>query len=227
MKILLVASTTEEISNTLDYLEKNWEKKNFWEFTKEEHSITTLITGIGSVFASFAFSRMHNIDSFDYIVNPGITAAHSRIIDLNRVYLVKEEGFADIGLEEADGTFNNQHDLKWIDSNKYPFLKSKLKTKKLHNPTFLPTCSSITVNSIPGTYDNIEHFQKKYHVDMLSLDGGAIMYCCIMLDVELIQFCVATRYVEPWQKETGDVELALNQLNMRTIDLLNELIKKD
>ena len=223
MQILLVASTSEEIANTIDYLEQNWEKKSFWEFTKGEHSITTLITGIGSIYASFALSRMNNLDRFDYVINPGIAAANSRIIDLNRVYLVTEEAFGDIGLEEADGSFNDQHDLKWIDANKYPFLKNKLKLKKIFNPTYLPTCSSMTVNKIPGTYDNIEHFQKKYHVDMLSLDGAAIMYCCIMLDLELIQFCVATRYVEPWQKETGDVELALNQLNMRAIDIIKDL----
>ncbi len=223
MKILLVASTTEEIATTIDYLEQHWDKKNFWEFTKGEHSITTLITGIGSVYVSFALARMKEIDQYDFIVNPGIGVANSRIIDLNRVYLVTEEGFADIGLEEADGTFSNQHDLMWIDANKYPFLKSKLKPKKIHNPTYLPTCSSVTVNKVPGTYDNIEVFQKKHHVDMLSLDGAAVMYSCIMLDIELIQFMVSTRYVEPWQKETGEVELALNQLNMRAIDILKEL----
>jgi len=225
MKLLLISSTTEEIASTIEFLEAHWEKKSFWEYTYNGHSITTLITGIGSMFASFAMARFPNISEYDYIINPGISAAHSRIIDLGRVYLINEEGFADIGLEEADGSFSDMHDLQWIDANKSPFLKGKIKPKKIHNPTFLPTCSSMTVNKIPGMYDNIEHFQHKYHVDMLSLDGGAIMYTCIMLDLELIQFAVASRYVEPWQKETGDVEFALNQLNMRAIDIIKALVK--
>ncbi|MDA9774069.1 hypothetical protein N9B82_03850 [Saprospiraceae bacterium] len=226
MKILLLASTTEEISKTIDFLETNWEKKNFWEFTKGEHSITTLITGIGTPFVTFAMARMQNISEFDYIVNPGISVALSRVVDLGRVYLITEEGFADIGLEESDGSFSNMHDLEWMNPNKYPFLKSKLKMKSVHNPTYLPTCTSLTVNTIPGTYDNIENFEKKYHVDMLTVDGGAVMYTCKMLDLDLIQFCVASRHVEPWQKETGDFVFALDQLNMRTIDILKALVKE-
>ena len=221
MKILLLAAMTEEIAITLDYLESEWEKKSFFEYSKNNVEITPLITGVGSVNAAFGISRQPDIDKYDFIVNPGICAALSRTLDLERVYLIKEDSFGDLGIEETDGSFYDQHDLDWTDPNKFPYSKGKLKPKKLLNPTFLPSVTGITVNKLPGTNENIERFERKYHADILSLDSASILYACRILDLQSIQYRVTVRYVEPRQKAQNDLEKALAQLNMRTIDIIN------
>lgn len=224
MKILLCAAFTEEIMITLDYLEENWEKESFFEYSKDGVHIFTLITGAGSLNAGFALSRHNEIKEIKYLINPGIGAALSRTLDLSRVYIIESDGFGDIGLEESDGTFQDQHDLNWVKKDSFPYNKSRITPKKFINPTFLPKCTGLTLNKIPGTLHNIEYLERKYHYDMITLDAGAIMYACRMFDMESISYRVATRYVEPWQKETGDIEKALVQLNMRTIDLLKSFI---
>lgn len=227
MNILLAASFTEEIAETLEYLEKNWTKKTFFEYTKGDVSVITLSMGAGSTNAAFAIARQEAVGEFDYVVNPGVAIAISRTLDINRVYLLEQDCFGDIGLEEADGSFSDQHDLNWVDPNSFPYLKGFIKPKKLYNPTFLPRCSGITVNRVPGTLSNISAFEKKYHHDIMTLDGAGILYACRMLQLESIQYRVTTRFLEPWQKEMGDIEKALEQLNMRTIDILEKLVQEN
>lgn len=225
MNLILAASFTEEIAETIDYLNKNWEKESFFEYTKGNVKVIPLSMGAGSMNAAFALARQQNIGESNYVINPGVGIAVSRTLDLNRVYLLETDCFGDLGLEEADGSFSDQHDLGWVDPNTFPFLKGILHPKKLVNPTYLPKCSGITVNRVPGTLSNIDNFERKYHYDMMTLDGAGILYACRMLQLESIQYRVTTRFLEPWQKEPGDFEKALQQLNMRTIDILESFVK--
>lgn len=227
MRILLVASMTEEIGKTLDYLEENWERENFFTYVKGDHSVTHLITGIGSMHVAFAMAKQPDIGKFDMVVNPGVGAALSRTLDLNKVYLIQEDRLGDLGLERSDGSFQDMHDLQWVDPNQYPYFKSALKPKKMVNPTFLPTCSGVTVNKLPGYYLAIENFERKYHVDLVTMDNVAVLYACRMLQLQSIHYRVVTKYVESADRDHGDIELALNQLSMRTIDILEALIKPE
>lgn len=224
MKILLLASSAEEIAATISYLEKNWTKKSFWEYKKNDVSIFTLVSGLGGIFSVLALCRYPEINEIDYIINPGLGAALTRTLDLGKVYLIEEESFGDIGLEESDSTFNDLHDLGWFDKNTYPFLKGKLFPKTRINPTFLTTCTSITVNKIPGTIQSIEQFTRKYHKDMMTLDGAAILYAVRMLDAELIQYRVVSRNIEPWQIKPGHIDEYIETLNLETIKIINALV---
>lgn len=226
MKLLLLASTEEEIGPTLSYLEENWEKKSFFEYKYGSVSVYPLISGMGGIFSALSIARYPEISEIDYIINPGLGAGVSRTLDLGRVYLLEEERFGDIGLEETDGSFNDLHDLKWQDPNKYPFLKGKLYPKTLINPTFLPTSSGITVNKIPGTSNNIDAFTKKYHSDIITMDGAAIMYTCRMLDIEIISYRVISRYVEPWQINVQKLGDHIDQLHIRTKDILEHYVRE-
>lgn len=223
MNILLLASTQREIQETIDYLDATWEKKSFWEHSKEGVTVTNVVTGIGSILAAFKLARQANLGTFNYVINPGVGFALSRTLDLGKVYLIESEMMADVGLEELDGSFHNLHDLGWYDPNKFPFVKGKLYPKKRINPTYLPACNSITLNKIPGTSDAIEHLQRKYHVDLITQEGAAIMYACRMLDLELVQYRVTRRFIEPWQKQPIQAPNSIRLLNQATIEIIESL----
>lgn len=224
MNILLASSTAEEIQGTIDYLEKEWDKKSFWTYEKGEHTITTLVSGIGMMYTVYALCCQPEMNEIDLILNPGIGAALSRTIDLGRVYVVEHEGFGDIGLEESDGTFHDLHDLGWHKRSKRPFERGVIRPKKFLNPTYLPRATAITVNKIPGNFDAIEHFDRKFHADLVSLDGAGVFFVGSMFDKNVLSLKVATRYVEPWLKEVPHFEGSVAQLNMRTIDVIKNLI---
>lgn len=227
MNLLLLASTEEEIQGTLDYLDEEWEKKSFWEYEKDGSTITTLVSGIGPMYAMYALVGHPSIQEMDLILNPGIGAALSRTLDLGRVYSIEHEVFGDIGMEESDGTFHNMHDLGWHNRNQHPFERGMIKPKEFLNPTYLPRATGITVNKIPGTYDAIENFERKAHGDIVSLDGAAIFFAAKMLNINVLSLKVASRYVEPWLKQVPHFEGSVKQLNMRTIDVIKKLIKSD
>ena len=223
MKILLLAATEDEIADTLTYLERDWEKKSFWEYSKGDVSVTTVVSGIGMMYTMYALTCHPAIQDIDLIINPGIGAALSRTLDLGKVYIVEHEGFADIGLEESDGTFHDIHDLGWHNRSDHPFERGIIKPKKLINPTFLPRATALTVNKIPGTYEAIEFFEKKFHGDIVSLDGAGVFFVARMLNKDVISLRVASRYVEPWLKQIPHQDGSVKRLNMRTIDLLESL----
>ncbi len=227
MHILLLSATEEEIKDTLAYLDEEWEKKSFWEYQKGDLTITTLVSGIGPMYAMYSVTCHPSIKEIDFILNPGIGAALSRTLDLGVVYAIEQEGFGDVGLEESDGTFHNIHQLGWHDRNKHPFERGIIRPKKLTNPTYLPRASALTVNKIPGTYDAIEHFSKSAHADILSTDGAYIYFAAKMMNINVFSYKVTSRYVEPWLKQIPHHEGCVEQLNMRTIDILKELLKTD
>jgi len=226
MNILLIAATEDEISDTLDYLEKNWEKKSFWEYEKGDFKVTTVVSGIGMMYTMYALSCHPSIQDIDLIINPGIGAALSRTLDLGRVYVIEQDGFGDIGLEESDGTFHDIHDLGWHNRGDHPFERGIIRPKKFMNPTFLPRATALTVNKIPGTFESIEFFDKKFHADVLSLDGAGVFFLAKMLDKNVISLRVASRYVEPWLKQIPHTEGSVKRLNMRTIDVLESMTQE-
>ena len=227
MNILLLASTEEEIQGTLDYLESEWDKKSFWEYEKDSTTITTVVSGLGPMYAMYALTCHPSIKETDLILNPGIGAALSRTIDLGRVYAIEQEAFGDIGMEDSDGNFHSMHDLGWHNRNQHPFERGIIKPKNFHNPTYLPRATGMTVNKLPGTYEALENFERKAHADIISLDGATIYFVAKMLNINVLSIKVASRYVEPWLKVVPHFEGSVDQLNMRTIDVLKELIKTD
>ena len=132
--------------------------------------------------AAFAVARQQDVEEYDMVVNPGVAAALSRTMDLNRVYLIEKDRIGDLGLERSNGDFQDLHDLRWVDPNQYPYFKSALVPKKLHNPTFLPTSSAITVNKLPGHYLSIENFERKvpcrYSIDEMLAQFYTRRECC-------------------------------------------------
>jgi hypothetical protein len=223
MKILLVSSTTETIQETLDKLDKSWEKISFSEYGKENARVFPLVSGYGPTFLTYALSRFKGIENIDYVIYAGIAAATTRILELGQTVNVGRDIFADMGIEESDGTFNDMFDLKFHPLIKYPFFKGEIFNEDIINPTKLRVVKSISVNKIPGTYEGIEELEKKYHADIISTNGAAFAYACRMLDVKYFQIRSVYRYLEPTTIRDREKEYALKNLNSQIWKLIDHL----
>jgi futalosine hydrolase len=142
-------------------------------------------------------------------------------LDLGQIVNVHTELFGDFGKEESDGTLTDIHDLKLIDPNLHPFRKGKLINDKIINPLKYKVVNGMSMNKLLGATDSIEKMNYKYHADVESFEGIAYAYSCIMQQVSFMQIRVVSQFVEPMAGDSGDLELAIDNLNEALIRLVN------
>lgn len=221
MKILIVAATVFEIAPLLEYLETNCKKTSFIEYQNDHHSIFTLVTGVGSVYTALALSRYSGIKEIDVAINVGVAGSFDTKIELGSVIEVIEDRFGDLGVEEADGSFTDIHQLDLIGKDYFPFDNGSIKNERLKIEFNLPKKSSITVNKVHGSKSSIDAIKDKYHPDVESMEGAAFMMTCKTMDVKFHQIRAISNYVEPRNKDNWKLNLAIDNLNATLIKALN------
>lgn len=220
MKLLIVSATEFEILPLLEYLNKNYKNKDNRRFFSNKIDIYTLITGVGTVHTTFSLATFLAQKQFDLAVNVGIAGAFNRNLNIGDVLQVINDRFADTGVEEADGTFTDTFEMQLTDWNEAPYVNGKLYSPILDNH-FLPQVSSITVNKVAGTAENISKINQKYPADLESMEGAAFFYCCLLHQIDCMQIRSVSNYVEPRNKDNWNIPLAIDNLN----DVLIEMIK--
>ena len=104
MQILLIAATTPEIE----------------PFTAAHPGIDVLITGVGVPSVLYHLQkRMQQID-YDFIIQAGIAGAFSHDMQLGQTVLVKQDCFADLGIEEKEN-YTPIFETGFADKNESPF----------------------------------------------------------------------------------------------------------
>lgn len=160
--------------------------------------------------------------SFDLAINAGIAGAFNRALNLGDVMNVTAERFADLGVEESDGTFTDVHELDLIAANEPPFQDGWLL-----NPSvdfgFLESCKGLTVNKVHGFQPNIEAVCGKYEADVESMEGAAFFLACLLADQPFLEIRSISNYVEPRNRAGWDLPLAIENLNKVLVELLESL----
>lgn len=223
MKILLVASSIEDIQPTLDYIDKNWEKVSFSEYAKKDTRIFPMITGYASIFMPYALSKFSKIEEIDYVILAGLAASTTRIVEIGQTVNVGRDIFGDVGIEEADGKFSDMFDLKLHDRTRFPFFKGEIFNEEIINPLKHHVVKSISVNRIPGSFAQIEELNKKYHAEIVTTNGAAFAYTCRMLDVDYLQMRTIFRYLEPSTIRDREKDFAVEKLNIELLKLIDHL----
>jgi futalosine hydrolase len=221
MKILLVAATVFEIAPLLEHLEKNCKKISFIEYQNDNHSIFTLVTGVGSVYTALSLSRYAGIREIDVAINVGIAGSFDTKLDLGSVVEIVEDRFGDLGVEEADGSFTDIHQLDLIGKDYFPFDNGSIKNDAMKIDFGLPKKSAVTVNKVHGTKASIDAVVNKYHPDVETMEGAAFMMTCKTMDVKFHQVRAISNYVEPRNKDNWKLNLAIDNLNAILIKALS------
>lgn len=223
MRILLVASSTENIAPTLDHLEKSWERLSFSEYKKGSITIFPLVVGYAAIFMPYALAKFSDIETIDYVVYAGLAAGTTRIVEIGQTVNVGRDILGDVGIEESDKVFKDIFDLKIHDRTRFPFFKGEIFNEDIINPLKQRVVKNISVNTIPGTFESIEALNKKYHAEIVTTNGAAFAYSCKMLDVKYLQIRTIYRYLEPTTIRNREREFAVRNLNLETLSLIEEL----
>ena len=222
MQILLVAATQAEIAPTLAFLEKH---------PKKEQVIIS-ITGIGGMCTAYHLAHaLHpEYSKIDIAINAGIAGSYHTDWALGKVVQVISERVADLGIEEADGTFKTLEDIGLVSSNTFPYTEEILCMPAEHIGNFLPTAQGLSVNRVHGSAKSIAIIRQKFpQADIETMEGAAFFYAALHYaqkhkNFRFLALRAISNHVEPRDKSKWQIPLAIHNLNDILISMLEALL---
>lgn len=207
MKILLVAATNAEISLLTEHFRLSGEA-----FIKTE-KFDVLITGVGMTATAFALGK-HLSNRYNLVINLGIAGSFDRNIPLGTVLNVVADEFSELGAEDH-GQFLPIETLGFGKSSYHAY-------NNLLHPSLstLKKVKGITVNTVHGSEDSIEAVKNRLHPITESMEGAAVLYSCEEAGIPCLQIRSISNYVEPRNRESWEIGLAIKNLNEWTIGFL-------
>lgn len=223
MRVLLVAATSFEVAPTFEWLQLQCQQIGSDHYKKDFLEVQVLLTGVGMPLTAYALTKhLHIAKAYDLVINAGIAGALNKTLQIGQVLQVASERFADLGVEEADGSFSSMHALDLLPADQYPFTKGQLLNPHAE-AAFLPLAHAISVNKVHGYPPHIETLKSTYTADIESMEGAAVFYICLMEQVRFLQIRSISNYVEARNRENWDIPLAIQNLNEVMIEMLKTL----
>ncbi|GJM31973.1 MAG: futalosine hydrolase [Saprospiraceae bacterium] len=213
MKLLIVSATSFELDPLQRFLEEQYLQVGNYRYRKGKLEIHLLITGVGQALTAFSMGKVLAQTPYDLCINMGIAGAFNRKLEIGQVVQVSSERFADLGVEEADGSFTDIHSMNLIPPNQAPFQDSQLLNNEIQGSGFLPLAKGISVNKVHGYPASIDKVVEKFNPDIESMEGAAFFYACLVENVPFMEIRSISNYVEARNRDNWNIPLAIDQLN--------------
>lgn len=222
MEILLTAATPFEIAPTLNFLEKNFEQPQLEIFRRGDLTVRPLVAGVGMVSTAFVLGKFFSDWSPDLAIQAGIAGSFDLSeIGLGEVVSVVSERFADLGIEERDGSFSDLFDLGLLEKNSPPFVAGVLENPSAGEFSFLKKAAGATVNRVSGTAASIQKLREKYPTAQVeTMEGAAFFFACLSAGVPFLEIRSISNLVEPRNRSAWDLPTAIRNLNLVLIEIL-------
>ena len=224
MNILLVAATESELIPFVRRISNaNEIAIPVHSLNYQSHELNFLITGVGGIATAVLLSA-HLVDhKYDLIINAGIAGSFKNNYKIGDTVFVSEEIFADLGVEEADGTFLDLFEIGLADRNGRPFNDGKILASGHLNLTHLPRVKAISVNKVHGMEKSITDIVNKYDPDIETMEGAAFLLVCHHHHQASLQLRTISNFVEPRDREKWNIPLAIENL-ARSLDYVLEVL---
>lgn len=207
MKILLVAATNAEISILTEHFGLSG-----GALMKTE-KFDLLVTGVGMTATAFALGK-HLSNRYNLVLNLGIAGSFDTSIALGTVLNVVADDFSELGAEDQE-QFLPIDDLGFGKSSYHAY-------NNLLHPSLstLKKVKGITVNTVHGNAESIEAIKNRLHPVTESMEGAAVLYSCEEAGIPCLQIRSISNYVEPRNRESWKIGLAIKNLNDWAIGFL-------
>ncbi len=207
MQILLIVATEQEIQ----------------PFIATNPGIDMLVTGAGVPSTIYHLQkRVHQID-YDLIIQAGIAGTYNGNIKPGQTVLVKQDSFADLGMEEKEN-FTPLFESGLADKNEFPFTNGWLvNPHEIFKRSSLPAVYAITVNKVSDSELQKNQFVKQFNADIESMEGAALHFVCLQENVAFIQVRSISNYVGERDKTKWMMKEAIDSLNTELSKLINQL----
>ncbi|MEO6833451.1 MAG: futalosine hydrolase [Chitinophagaceae bacterium] len=214
MKVLLVAATRAEIEPTILWLEKAQANSRF--------EVEVLITGVGMTATCFSLCKKLLKNKYDFVLGAGIGGAFSENIALGECVIVAQEAFGDLGAEDHE-RFIDVQEMGFQSADEFPFEDGWLRNDFKQNPfdiNGLKKVFAISVNTVSGCANTIQNRIEKYVPDIESMEGAALHFVCLQLDIPFLQVRAISNYVTPRNRDAWEIGKAVKALNVLLIKWL-------
>ncbi len=218
MKLLIIAATKFEIAPLLECVEACVENDNKIVCTYKHHSIDVVLTGVGMVATSYHTAKALN-KKYDLALNAGICGSFNKNLSLGDVVNIYEDCFSELGAQDGEH-FLSLKDLSLPGVQTINNIPNSIRTKTID---LLPKVTGITVNTTHGNEVDIESVYNRFHPFVESMEGAAFMFVCEQEMVPNLQIRAVSNYVEKRNKENWNIPLAIEQLNKKIQEILDEL----
>lgn len=223
MRILIVSATSFEIQPLLGFLEQEYIRTSQIAFQKGNIEVYTLITGVGQANTVYGLTRALARQSFNLVLHAGIAGARDLAsYPMGTVVQVVADLFADLGVEEINGTFIPVSALGLSDDNQFPYTKGWLVAAEDSYLPSLPKVKGQTVNSVPGNWERIQQFEALFNADIETMESAATFLVCLSESVPFLQIRSISNKIEPRNRESWNIPLAIERLNEVLVDFIRQ-----
>ena len=181
--------------------------------------LSFLLTGVGSPETIFHLTRLLSKSKFDRVIQVGIAGSYKSNIGPGALVEIKEEVFADLGIDKL-GEFVSVFESGITNPNAMPF-NSGVLINPYQRITSFYQARAVTVNTVSGSEKLIEQRVSKYNPDIESMEGAAAFYTCLSLGIPILQVRSISNYVEPRNRSSWKMEVAIQNLNKWLIEFVN------
>jgi futalosine hydrolase len=221
MNILVVAATPLELSSLLRHLTEHYPTLPDGSFDIGSVQVRTIATGIGPVATAFALGTVLATAPPDLAINMGIAGALDDGIGLGTVVHVVSERFADLGIEEQDGSFHDLFEIGLMETEQPPFTRKRLLDPRAQHAAFLPQAHGITVSKVHGSAASIASVRARYpDAQVESMEGAAFFYACLLAEVPFMQVRGVSNKVEPRNRANWKIKEAVESTTNVVLDIL-------
>ncbi len=207
MNVLIVSATHFEIK---PFLEKN-------------KPVEALITGVGTAATVFYLTQKILEKKYDCIIQAGIAGTFSGRFNLGETVMVKEDTFADVGIEE-NGKFQTLFETGFTGKNDFPYTGGWLINNHiLFEKNILPVAKAITVNRVTDNDLQNKANKEKFSAGIESMEGAAFHYVCLQQKINFLQLRSISNRVGERDKSKWKTKEAIENLNKELIKIIDNL----
>lgn len=189
--------------------------------------ILSLVTGVGSVASAWALKNWFAVNGKpDLAINAGIAGSYNEELNAGDIVMPYVDCFADAGIEDREN-FITLFEAGLTKANEFPYKDGHLysdpayfnKLKDIIKPV-----KAITLNTATGSETSKAKWMKKFNPDIETMEGATFFYICTLEEIPFLAIRAISNKVEPRNRSSWNIALALNNLSEKLIEILLTLV---
>ncbi len=189
--------------------------------------VTVIVTGIGGIATAWSLTKWFSSNPLpDLAINAGIAGSYRSDIGPGDVVMPVTDLFSDAGIETDKG-FLSLSEAGFESYKRFPFVKGRIVAENIFVEKaagFLRPVNAITVNTVTGTETTIDRLRSKYDPDIETMEGASFFYVCSKEKIPFIAFRSISNMVEPRNRRSWKISLALEKLSESLSEYLTTFI---